>query len=198
MTLNAITNYLQLYGYWVIIFVLFFGIVGIPAPEETFVIFIGAVIAEHNLNFLWAICAALMGANLGMFLTYMIGKKLGTSIIQKYGSLVKITPERWLSMQARFDRFENKIIVVGYFIPGIRQLTPYMSGTRGLPYRKFFSLTFLGSLLWTSLYMTIGFYFGSMIGLKYLSFFALIFFFIFTLILAWKSWFSPARNKVSS
>ncbi len=198
MALNAITNYLQLYGYWVIIFVLFFGIVGIPAPEETFVIFIGAVIAEHNLNFLWAICAALMGANLGMFLTYMIGKKLGTSIIQKYGSLVKITPERWLSMQARFDRFENKIIVIGYFIPGIRQLTPYMSGTRGLPYRKFFSLTFLGSLLWTSLYMTIGFYFGSMIGLKYLSFFALIFFFIFILILVWKSWFSPARNKVSS
>lgn len=198
MTLDAITNYIQLYGYWVIILVLFCGIVGIPAPEETFVIFIGAVIAEQNLNFLWAICAALLGTNVGMLFTYMIGRKLGTSIIQKYGNLVKITPKRWKSMHKRFDQFENKMVVIGYFLPGLRQLTPYMSGTRELPYAKFFSLAFLASLLWTTLYMTIGFYFGNMIGLKYLSFIAVIFFLIFIVVLAWKNWFSPARSKVSS
>jgi membrane-associated protein len=198
MTLDAITEYLQLYGYWVIIFVLFFGIMGIPAPEETFIIFIGAVIAEQRLDFAWAICVALVGANFGMFITYMIGRKLGTSMIEKYGNVVKITPERWRSIQAKFDRFDHKILIIGYFLPGLRQLTPYMSGTRELPYIKFFSLTFLGSLLWTTLYMTIGFYFGNMIGLKYLSFIALIFFFVFVLGLLWKNWLSPARNKVSS
>ena len=198
MALDVITNYLQLYGYWVIFLVLFFGIVGIPAPEETFVIFIGAVIADQSMHFLWAICAALVGANLGMFITYMIGRKLGLSLIHKYGELVKITPERWQRMQSKFERYNDKILIIGYFLPGLRQLTPYMSGTRELPLARFFPFAFLGSLLWTSIYMTIGFYFGNIIGLKYISLFAIIFFLVFVMGLLWKGWLSPARNKVSS
>lgn len=198
MTLDALTHYLQMYGYWVIIIVLFCGIIGIPAPEETFIIFIGAFIAEQNLNLLWSISAALLGANIGMFVTYMIGRRLGTPLIKKYGSWLKITPERWVRLQAKFDRFDNRILILGYFLPGLRQLTPYMSGTRALPPSKFFSLAFLGSLLWTTLYIAIGFYFGNMIGLKYLSLMALTFFLIFIVGLVWKNWFSPARNKVNS
>ena len=197
MALEVIMNYLQQYGYWVIIFVLFLGIVGIPAPEETFIIFIGAVIADQSMHFFWAIGAALVGANLGMFITYMIGKKLGVSLIHKYGEFVKITPDRWQRMQSKFDRYNDKILIIGYFLPGLRQLTPYMSGTRELPLARFFPFAFLGSLLWTSLYMTIGFYFGNIIGLKYISLFAIIFFLVFVLGLIWKGWLSPA-NKVSS
>lgn len=48
-----------------IIFILFCGIVGIPAPEEMFIILNGAFVAEQNLNFLWSISAALLGANIG-------------------------------------------------------------------------------------------------------------------------------------
>ncbi len=198
MTLDALTHYLQMYGYWVIILVLFCGIIGIPAPEETFIIFIGAFIAEQNLNLLWSISAALLGANIGMFVTYMIGRKLGTPLIEKYGGWLKITPERWGRLQAKFDKFDNRILILGYFLPGLRQLTPYMSGTRALPPSKFFSLAFLGSLLWTTLYMAIGFYFGSRIGLKYLSLMALTFFLIFIAGLVWKNWLSPGRTRVNS
>ena len=198
MTLEAITDYIQQYGYWMIIFVIFCGIIGIPSPEETFIIFIGAIIAEHNLDFIWAICAALIGSNLGMLLTYTIGRKLGAGFIEKYGYLIKITPERWLRIQEKFEQNDDKVLILGYFIPGLRQLSPYMSGTRALPIAKFFSLVFAGSLLWTTLYMTVGFYFGNVIGLKYLSLIAVIFFLIFVGAFIWKTWVSPARNKVSS
>ena len=110
---------------------------------------------------------------------------------------MKITPDRWQRMQSKFDRYNDKILIIGYFLPGLRQLTPYMSGTRELPLARFFPFAFLGSLLWTSLYMTIGFYFGNIIGLKYISLFAIIFFLVFVLGLIWKGWLSPA-NKVSS
>ena len=196
--LEAITPYIQQFGYWVIIFVVFFGIIGIPAPEETFMILIGALIAEQNLDFVWAICAVLLGSNAGMLLTYLIGRRLGTSFIEKYGYILKITPERWMSMQRKFDRNDEKVLILGYFLPGLRQLSPYISGTRGLPLPKFYSLAFVGSLLWTTIYMTIGYYFGNVIGLKYLSLLAVIFALIFIVSFVSKSWFSSERNKVSS
>ena len=198
MMLEAITPYIQQFGYWVIIFVVFFGIIGIPAPEETFMMIIGALIAEQNLSFIWAICAVLLGSNTGMLLTYMIGRRLGTPFIEKYGYILKLTPERWMRMQIKFDRTDDKVLIIGYFLPGLRQLLPYLSGTRDMPFPKFYSLVFVGSLLWTTLYMTIGYYFGNVIGLKYLSLLAVTFGIIVMVSFVGKDWFTSVKNKVSS
>ena len=135
---------------------------------------------------------------MGMLLTYTLGRKLGTPFIEKYGYILKMTPERWIRIQRKFDRNDEKVIILGYFLPGLRQLSPYISGTRRLPLAKFHSLAFLGSLLWTVVYLTIGYYFGNVIGLKHLSLLAVTFFIVFILVILGKNWFVSVRNKVSS
>lgn len=198
MTLDMVTDYLQLYGYWVIVFVLFCGIVGIPAPEETFMIFIGGIVAQHHLDFYRTVIAAMIGANLGMIIAYFIGRNFGSPFIFRYGRYLKITPEKWHQMQNKFMKFDRKVVLLAYFFPGLRQLSPYISGVRQLSFHTFLGFSFLGSSLWVILFTTIGYYFGDIIGLKYLSLLALCGFIIFMGGAVWKYWMTGQKNKVSS
>ena len=76
MNVDQITEYLLTYGYWIILLVLFCGIVGIPAPEETFLVFIGMLIAKHQLSFYGSIGSAFAGTLVGMLCAYFIGRKV--------------------------------------------------------------------------------------------------------------------------
>lgn len=160
MNIQTITHYIEHYGYFVIFLFLFFGIVGIPAPEESLLFLIGVLSVHHQLTLGLAILCSILGAFVGMLTAYLIGKYAGSPMIKKYGKYVGITEDRWEKVSHNYTKNARKTILLGFYMPGIRQISPYFSGIMSIPFQRFFLYSLLGTLLWTIPFIATGYFAG--------------------------------------
>jgi membrane-associated protein len=183
MNTDTLLHYLNMYGYLVIFLFLFCGIVGIPAPEESLLFLIGVLVDERSLAFIPACLSAFFGAFIGMLSAYFVGKYIGSPFILKYGKYVGITEERWEKVNNKYLKNVRKTIIFGFFMPGIRQISPYFAGMNKISLLDFLLSSFIGIVLWTIPFILAGYYAGGAFHLnpKYIPYFGLVFFLVFLL-----------------
>ncbi|MDR7071469.1 DedA family protein [Fictibacillus barbaricus] len=179
MNLDLITNYLLHYGYIIITLCLFCGIVGIPAPEETFMVVVGVLIANHHLNLSLSLLSAFIGIFFGMIVAYMIGRKMGPAFIKKFGKYMFITPKKWEYVSRQFHRYGRLTIVFAYFFPGIRQISPYLAGTTRYPLVPYILLATIGNAIWCVVFIFGGYHVGNHIPLKFLAWIPVFYILVF-------------------
>lgn len=187
MSMEMITTYLSQYGSLIIFIALFFGIVGIPAPEESFLVFLGIVCVNGELSIGNSLFFAVFGTITGMVVAYVVGRVFGTRIIDKFGKYVELTEERWQQMKNKYEKNAAFSIIFGLYLPGIRQVNPYFAGTSHIRFIPFMLYAIIGSLLWVVPYILVGFLFGRWfhIPVQYISIlgFVLLFLFFVTLLI---------------
>lgn len=183
MNIDTVLQYIDMYGYVIIFLFLFFGIVGIPAPEESLLFLTGILIVHHQLLFGWAVLSAILGAYSGMLTAYICGKYIGFPFINKYGKYVGITIGRWRKVQNAYEKNVQKTILFGFYIPGIRQISPYFAGMSKTPFYKYSLLALLGTLLWTVPIIGAGYYLGTVFHINpaYVPYLSILFFIVFLL-----------------
>ena len=137
MTLDLITDYVHTYGYFVIFVVLFMAMIGIPAPEETLMLLIGGMLLESGLQFFAVIAIAMLAVNSAMLVSYIAGRRLGNRLVIRYGHKINLTPAKWDKLKKKLENYDGKTMIFTYFLPGMRQLVPYLSGTRKVSYPVF-------------------------------------------------------------
>jgi membrane protein DedA with SNARE-associated domain len=187
MNIDTILHYIELYGYIIIFLSLFLGIVGIPAPEESLLFLVGVLIVQNKLSFGFAMSCSILGALIGMMAAYVCGKFIGYPFIRKYGKYVGITNERWEKVKDKYTKNVHKAILLGFYMPGLRQISPYFAGITNIPFRKFFLFSLLGTVLWTVPFIVAGYYAGKVFNINptyvpYLGFVFLIIFLLYLLI----------------
>lgn len=160
MNIETILNGIELYGYLIISLCLFFGIVGIPAPEESFLFLIGILAFHHQLSLGLSILCSILGAFVGMFSAYIIGKYVGQPFMNKFGKYVGITKVKWERAGINYTKNARKTILFGFYMPGIRQISPYFAGMAKIPLTKYLILSLFGTILWTVPYILVGYYSG--------------------------------------
>jgi membrane protein DedA with SNARE-associated domain/membrane-associated phospholipid phosphatase len=134
--------------------------VGLIAPGETFVILAGAVAGQGVTNLYLTIAIVWFSAWTGDTTSFLIGKRLGRGFIERHGSRVRITPERFRQVESYFDRHGGKTILIGRFIGLVRALAPFVAGSSGMEYRAFLPYSVLGTGLWAGTFTVLG-YLGS-------------------------------------
>ncbi|HEY2493431.1 MAG TPA: VTT domain-containing protein [Paenibacillus sp.] len=82
---------------------------------------------EGKPNWLLCIVAAGTGTSLGITFSYWIGYRLGTPFFEKYG---------------------YKVLIIAYFIPGVRHIMGCFSGTTQLSFRKYAIFAYIGAFLY--------------------------------------------------
>ncbi|PLS04159.1 DedA family protein [Neobacillus cucumis] len=181
MTIESILNYINVYGYVVIFICLFFGIVGIPAPEESLLFLIGVLCGKHKLSLDLCMIASMLGVFTGMLSAYACGKYMGYPFIKRFGKYVGITEERWEKAVAFYSKNVMKTIMFGFYLPGLRQISPYFAGITKIPFRKFGLLSLFGAILWTIPVMSAGFFAGKIfyINPAYIPFAGIVSFLLF-------------------
>ncbi|REB08645.1 DedA family protein [Sporosarcina sp. BI001-red] len=160
MSIEVLTNYLVQYGNIVIFILLFFGIVGIPSPEESLIFLIGVLIAQHQLHLVPSAMAAVSGAFTGMLTAYAGGRFIGYPLLHKVGKFIGLTKERWERAEQSFKRRRKRTVVLGFYMPGIRQISPYFAGLTAMPFYQFIGLALFGTLLWVMPFLIAGFVLG--------------------------------------
>lgn len=156
----TIAIWLTHYGSFALFVLLTLGIFAIPIPDETLMLFAGALIAHGRLSAFPTFTAAILGAITGISVSYCIGRTAGAFLIHKYGRWISITPEKMRRIHIWFERIGRWALLVGYFIPGVRHLTGYAAGITEMEYRHFALFSYSGATIWACVFLSLGYFVG--------------------------------------
>ncbi|MDR0270377.1 MAG: DedA family protein [Paenibacillus sp.] len=153
-------NLFNQYGYLVLFVGLFSESLAIPFPGELAMAISGHMSSLGNFHIPLIIFYSYVGAIVGTTVTYYIGFKLGIPFLERYGKYVFLNQTRLAKVTSWFGKYGNKLILISYFVPGLRHFTGYVSGVLKVRLRTFIILDFIGGLVWVLAYVMIGKIFG--------------------------------------
>ena len=132
------------------------GIVGVPVPDETLLVIAGVLVDQARLDAVPTYTAAFLGSALGITVSYLLGRSAGVTIIHRYGHRLGIASKEVAEVRAVFQRGGRWVLMLGYFVPGIRHLTALVAGAAGLPFGRFAVFAYSGAALWSAIFITLG------------------------------------------
>ncbi|WP_068777285.1 DedA family protein [Paenibacillus sp. FJAT-26967] len=158
-----ISELFEQYGYGVLFLGLFAESLAIPFPGELAMAISGHMAAGGTFHLLWIMLVSYLGAIIGTIVTYVMGRKLGRPFFDKYGKYILLKPQRIDTLTTWFAKYSDKLILVSYFVPGLRHFTGYISGILKVRSRTFFLYNSVSGLIWVILYVMVGYIFGNKI-----------------------------------
>ncbi|MFF2878372.1 VTT domain-containing protein [Gottfriedia sp. NPDC057991] len=144
------------HSYLLIFLVNLLELLALPISGELTMSYSGYLIYQGRMNYFLSILLAALGAIIGISLSYLIGYKFGYRLIQKYGKYIHFGPEKYQKTAKWFDQHGNKLLILSFFIPGVRHFTGYFSGISKLPFLTFAGNAYIGAFLWGSTFVTLG------------------------------------------
>lgn len=154
--MGNLTTYIDQFGYIVLFVSLILELLALPLPGEVLMGYSGFLVFQGHLNWMFSIIIAGVGASIGMTLSYWIGYKLGTPFFEKYGHRFHMGPKQIETISSWFSVHGNKLLIIAYFIPGIRHITGYFSGITRISFRTYALFAYSGAFLWVSVFITLG------------------------------------------
>lgn len=148
------------YGYAGLFGLLVLGIVGLPVPDETLLMFSGYLVSQGKLHAVLVLLVAFAGSACGITVSYYLGETLGHRFVTRFGRYVHLTEERVERVHIWFRRMGNWVLTFGYFIPGVRHLTALVAGMSGLEYPIFAAHAYAGAAIWVASFVGLGYFFG--------------------------------------
>lgn len=162
-------------GAWTYLLVGFFAFaetgafVGLVVPGETVMLLGGAVAGQGAIDIYLLIAIAWFAAWAGDTTSFFLGRRLGREFVMRHGPRFGISHERFEKVEDYFSRHGGKTIFIGRFISLIRAFAPFIAGSSGMRYRAFVPYSILGTGLWASAHILLGYFFSRSVetGAKY-------------------------------
>ena len=156
---------IQSFGPWiyVLLFLIIFcetGLVVTPfLPGDSLLFTLGAFAARGSLDFLLIYVSLTVAAILGDTVNYWAGRYFGLKVFEKYPRLLK--REHLDRTHNFYERYGGKTIIIARFVPIVRTFAPFVAGVGTMTYTRFMSYNVVGALLWMSLLLPAGYFFGN-------------------------------------
>ena len=159
---NLLEEISETLGAWTYLLVGFFAFaetgafIGLIVPGETVMLLGGAVAGQGAIDIYLLIAIAWFSAWLGDTTSFFLGRRLGREFVLKHGPRVGIGHERFEKVEDYFGRHGGKTIFIGL----VRAFAPFIAGSSGMGYRAFVPYSILGTGLWASLHILVGYFFS--------------------------------------
>ena len=151
---------IPVYGPRLLFVLLMLGVVGLPIPDETLLVFSGYMISQGKMPMVPTWLFALAGSWCGISLSFTIGRTLGLGVVHRFGKYLHITEERLNRVHGWFDRIGHWALFAGYYIAGLRHFTAIVAGISKLRFPTFAAYAWSGGLLWVTTFLTLGYFLG--------------------------------------
>lgn len=130
-----------------------------PAPGDTIVIVLGALIGLGKADYFSVLTVATIGSTVGFIAMFLFGKFLGQRLIDsnrfKYINEKNLEkPRNW------FKKYGYTIIVINRFLTGTRAVISFLAGISKMNFGITILLSAVSSLVWNGLLI----YFGMLAG----------------------------------
>jgi membrane protein DedA with SNARE-associated domain len=134
--------------------------VGLVVPGETTMLLGGAVAGQGAIDLYILIGIAWFAAWAGDTTSFLVGRRLGRDFVMRHGPRFGLGHERFEGVEDYFSLHGGKTIFIGRFVGIVRALAPFIAGSSGMRYRDFVPYSILGTGIWSSAHILIGYVFS--------------------------------------
>ena len=160
--LGIIIDKFGVYSYVILFLIIFMetGFVVTPfLPGDSILFAVGALSALSYFKIFNIYIHLLIAAILGDTVNYWIGHKIGPKIFSIDTRFIK---KEYLEKTKRFyEKHGGKTIILARFVPIIRTFAPFVAGVGVMNYSKFLLFNVIGGVLWITLFLFLGYFFGN-------------------------------------
>ena len=139
-------------------------VVILPIPSELILLLTGFNVSIGNFGFISALIATTTGSLAGALFLYGIGyiftEERLEHIVSKYGKYVGFKVKDLQKTASWFEKHGAQLVFFGRLIPLIRSLVSIPAGLTKMKMSKFILFTLLGSGIWNSIWVSLGFFLG--------------------------------------
>jgi membrane protein DedA with SNARE-associated domain len=134
--------------------------VPIPVPGDFLMLTLG-VRARDGGIVLWQVIAAMeAGTVLGSSLLYLMARRGGRGVVERYGRFIGISPRQLDRAEAQLQRHGALAVVLGRLLPGLRVVTAIACGIFHVPFHVFLPAMAVGGLIYIVGYTLVGYFAG--------------------------------------
>src|SRR5258707_1061200 len=130
--METVFSWVAAYGSGALFLLLVLGVVGLPIPDETLLVFCGYLISKGTLHPLETFLAATLGSWCGISGSYWIGRTLGLGAVHRFGKYLHVDDQQLDKVHRWFDRAGHWALFGGYYIAGVRHFTAIVAGASKL------------------------------------------------------------------
>ncbi len=132
----------------------------IPIPSELVMPFAGFMASQGEFSLPLVLVINSAAALVGSGICYWIGAAGGKPLLVKYGKFVFIKEKDIARTEAFFAKHGKATILIGRFLPVVRHFISIPAGIARMPLGSFFTQTFIGSTIWGSFLIVLGYELG--------------------------------------
>jgi len=130
-------------------------------PGDSLIFAVGTFAAIGSLDVAWLFAILVSAAIIGDSVNYAIGKFIGDKAFHMKHS--KIFKKEYIDKTHKFyEKYGGKTIILARFVPIVRTFAPFVAGVGVMSYKKFFAYNVIGGILWVSVFLFGGYFFGNM------------------------------------
>ncbi len=134
-----------------------------PIPTLAIFPLAGYLAAQSNLSLFNVIIMGILGgtgATIGSTVIYLVAWKVGRTVMLRLLKKIRITEEKLEKVELWFERHGDKAVFLGRMVPVMREMISIPAGLLKMRPTKFLLYTFLGSCVWSTGIIIVGYYFG--------------------------------------
>ena len=159
---DAVLSAVLTYGYPAFAAALLLGALGLPLPTGLVAILAGSLAALGRIDLIPAAAIAVTASLGGDMLAYLIGRTVNENFLVRHGRLLGLSPARRQRAQSLFARWGGLTVVFSRtLVSHLSSFTSLLAGLSRYNMLSFLLFSAIGRLLWTSLYIGVGYGVGS-------------------------------------
>lgn len=160
MSADALFDLFAQHGYAIVFTAILLDNAGLPIPGELLLLMFGALAWSGHFDvgagLLIASTAALGGDSVG----YWLGRLGGDRVLHVYCRAALGSGACVRRAVSYYRNYGTATVIVGRFVIGVRAFLPPLAGSAGMSFRRFLLLDSLGAVLWSTLFLMLGYSFG--------------------------------------
>ncbi|MBV9085691.1 MAG: VTT domain-containing protein [Acidobacteriaceae bacterium] len=137
----------------------------LPIPSVVFLITAGAISAQGGMRTSTVVVVAVVACLAADGLWFSFGRRWGSQIMRRLCRLSGDPRRCSRNAQQKFRRYGVRVLSVAKFVPGLDIVMPPLVGAEGASATGFLAYDALGSILWSSFYVALGYLFSSEVDL---------------------------------
>lgn len=165
--LEKIVDQYGAWTYW-IIFATVFAETGLVVaaflPGDSLLFAAGAFAGAGHIEIVRLVIGIHVAAILGDSCNYWIARKVGHQVLVRWTKIVRPAYVRKASMFYR--KHGIKAVMLSRFVPTFRTFVPFVAGISKMKYLRFLTASVLGTMIWVTVFVMGGYYFGTIDWVK--------------------------------
>lgn len=163
---DVLVRLLNQYGYIGIAFLIFIENIFPPIPSEVILLFGGFMTTYTNMRPLFVITAATIGSYFGACVLYLVGRGISKERLIRFvdgrvGVLLHVKADHIEKADQWFGMHGEKAVLICRCVPIVRSIISIPAGLSKMRFSKFSVLTIVGSMIWNTVLVLLGYISGS-------------------------------------